>query len=400
MRTSARELPKFADAAAMVAALRPSAPVYCYRPHVLTARARAFVAGFPGDVLYAVKCNPEPLVVEALWAGGIRHFDTASLPEIEGVRSLYSDAACYFMHPVKGREAIQSAHVMHGIRHFVVDHPDELAKIIQETGGDPRIVIMVRLATARGAAVYDLGGKFGCSVEQGAELMRLASAHGLKCGLCFHVGSQCMTPGSYLAALRLVRACIAQSGVDPVVVDVGGGFPTGYVGHEPPPLSDYMETIRDGLNAVGLPAGCAVWCEPGRGLVADGASLVVRVEMRRDGQLYLNDGLYGSLCDLKFPGIHMAMRVIRDGRFHEGPTAPFGLFGPTCDCWDQMPGPYLLPEDVREGDWIEIGQCGAYTTATRTAFNGFLADTFVTVEDGAFLPSATMRPPSQTQVAA
>ncbi len=386
-------LPAFADAAAMVAALRPESPVYCFRPHILTARAREFVAAFPGDVLYAVKCNPEPLVLDALWAGGIRHFDTASLVEIETVRGRFPDAACHYMHPVKSRESIRAARLRHGIRHYVVDHADELDKLVAETGGDASIVVVVRLATARGAAVYDLGGKFGCTVEQGADLMRRAAARGLRVGVCFHVGSQCMNPGSYTAALRLVRACIDLSGVEPAVIDVGGGFPTSYVGHEPPPLSDYMDAIRAGLKVVSPPEGCAVWCEPGRGMVANGASLVVRVEMRRDGHLYLNDGVYGSLCDLKFPGIHMAMRVIRDGRFHDREMAPFGLFGPTCDCYDQMPGPYMLPADVREGDWIEIGQCGAYTTATRTPFNGFLAERFVTVADAAFLPTPAMVPP-------
>ncbi|QJE72658.1 type III PLP-dependent enzyme [Aerophototrophica crusticola] len=390
----------FADAAAMVAALKPEEPVYCYRPHELTRRARAFVDSFPGEVLYAVKCNPEPLVVRALWEGGIRHFDTASLPEIAEVRALYPEAGCYYMHPVKSRESIRAAYDQHGIRHYVVDHPDELEKLSDCTGRAGDVVVMVRLATARGAAVYDLGGKFGCTVEQGAALLSAAKDRGLRAGVCFHVGSQCLTPTSYLAALKLVRQCLDMAGVEPAVIDVGGGFPTEYVGSDAPPLGDFMEAIRQGLNGIRRPADCCIWCEPGRGMVASGASLVVRVEMRRDGFLYLNDGVYGSLCDLKFPGIHLPMRVVRPGGQPSAELAPFGLFGPTCDCYDQLPGPYMLPADVREGDWIEIGQAGAYTTATRTRFNGFFAGHAVIVQDEPFLPTAPMRPNEAARLAA
>ena len=392
-------LPTYADAAAMVAALKPEDPVYCFRPHVLTENARRFVAAFPGDVLYAVKCNPEDLVLDALIAGGIRHFDTASLVEIETVKGRMADAGCYFMHPVKQRGAIRAAYGRHGVRHFVVDHPDELDKVVQETDGARDVIAVVRLATARGAAVYDLGGKFGTTVELGAELLRKAAGLGLKSGISFHVGSQCLMPSSYTAALRLVGECFEAAGTEPSVIDVGGGFPTHYVGSEPPPLADYMEAIRAGLEGIRRPADCALWCEPGRGLVASGASLVVKVELRRGEHLYINDGVYGSLADLKFPGILFPMRVIRPGGEATGEPAPFSLFGPTCDCFDSLAGPYMLASDVREGDWIEIGQAGAYTTATRTNFNGFYAGRFVVVEDRAFLPEQRMVPPPHARAA-
>ncbi|MFM2045211.1 MAG: hypothetical protein RLY86_3787 [Pseudomonadota bacterium] len=393
-------LPVHADAAAMIAALRPVDPVFCFRPKVLTARAREFVDGFPGEVLYAVKCNPEPHVLQALWDGGVRHFDTASLPEITDVKRQFPSAGCYFMHPVKGREAIREAYEQFGVRHFVVDHPDELAKVSDCTGRARDVVIMVRLATARGAAVYDLGGKFGCTVEQGAELLAGAKALGLRAGVCFHVGSQCMTPQSYIAALGLVARALDLAGVEPAVIDVGGGFPTRYVGPEAPPLAEFFAAIDRGMAGIRRPADCRLWCEPGRGMVAGGASVVVRVELRRDRQLYINDGLYGSLADLKFPGIHFPMRVIRPGGTPSATLAPFGFFGPTCDCYDQLQGPYMLADDVREGDFIEIGQAGAYTTVTRTWFNGFFAGTYVEVQDPPLLPQRTMRPPDMVRAAA
>jgi ornithine decarboxylase len=59
----------------------------------------------------------------------------------------------------------------------------------------------------------------------------------------------------------------------------------------------------------------------------------------------------------------------------------FTLFGPTCDPNDRLPKLFRLPEDVREGDWLEISQLGAYSNALQSNFNGFSADTYVEVED-------------------
>lgn len=383
----------FADAASMVAELQPENPVYCVRPHVLRDAARRFVSAFPGRVLYAVKCNAEPMFLDALHDGGVRDFDTASLVEVELIAGRYADAHRHFMHPVKRRAAIGQSYRRYGVRHFVVDHPDELDKIIGEIGVDPDVVILVRVATARGAAVYDLGGKFGCGIDEAATLLDAASERGYRVGICFHVGSQCLTPASYTAALRLVAEVLARTSARIGVLDVGGGFPSAYVGVSPPPLEDYIAAIRDGVAALNLPEECELWSEPGRALVAEGASLVVRVELRRDHQLYINDGVYGSLSDLNIPGIQFPMRALRPGGEFAPEVAPFSLFGPTCDTVDVMRGPYLLPADIREGDYIEIGQAGAYTTALRTRFNGFHADRFVEVTDDPFLPTPDMAVP-------
>lgn len=113
---------QFNDVRAVVRALQPSYPVYCLRPDLLAETARRFISMFPGIVLYAVKCNPHPLVLDVLYRAGIRHFDTASLPEIAQICEAYPDAHAYFMHPVKGRAVIESAYAVYGIRHFVVDH--------------------------------------------------------------------------------------------------------------------------------------------------------------------------------------------------------------------------------------------------------------------------------------
>jgi len=124
METRKPENRRFVDARAMVAALQPSYPVYCLKPAALIEAAQRFIDLFPGRVLYAVKCNPHPRVLRTLWAGGIRHFDTASLSEIAMVREIFREAGIYFMHPVKGRAVIKTAWRVYGVDHCIVDHPE------------------------------------------------------------------------------------------------------------------------------------------------------------------------------------------------------------------------------------------------------------------------------------
>lgn len=353
---------------AVVAALRPEEPLHCLRPHAVTTAARAFVAAFPGDVLYAVKCNAEPTMLRAIAAGGVTHFDCASEAEVRLVRSLFPEAVIHFMHPVKARGAIRNAWQLHGVRDFVLDTDDELTKILQETGGGD-LGLVVRLALPKGNAAYDLSGKFGATPMEAAALLRAARPHATRLGLSFHVGSQCLDPAAWTRALALAAEVIAVAGVAVEIVDVGGGFPVAYPGSEPPALAAFMDAIRAG--AALLPKGVRLWAEPGRALVAGGASVVVQVQSRRGDALYVNDGVYGALSDAGAPGFRFPHRLLRlDGAAAEV-TRTFTLFGPTCDSADVMRGPWTLPADVAEGDWIEIGQLGAYGTALRTAFNGF-----------------------------
>jgi ornithine decarboxylase len=367
---------------AVVARERPPEPLVCLRPAAISFASRRFVAAFPGDVLYAVKCNPEPRVLRAVWAGGVRHFDCASLPEIALVRKLLPQSEVHFMHPVKARHAIHAAFHEHGVIDFAFDSADELEKILQETvpvglvGAPPTLGLFVRLAVTQGGA-YDLSGKFGVNAADAAALLRAARPHAARLGIAFHVGSQCLDPAVYAAALQLAAEAVAQSEVPIDVVDVGGGFPVSYPDAVPPPLEAYMAAIADGAQA--FPAA-RLWAEPGRALVAPGASVVVQVELRRGEALYFNDGVYGSLSDAGRPGFRFPTRRIRpdmpDGE--DTPLRAFSLFGPTCDSADHMKGPFLLPEDIDEGDWIELGQLGAYGACLRTKFNGF--DTGATVE--------------------
>lgn len=367
---------------AMVAELRPEEPVHCIRPGVLAATAAGFIAAFPGDTLYAVKCNPDPAVLRALWAGGVRHFDCASPAEIALVRQMFPSAEIHFMHPVKARGAIREAWLRHGVRDFVLDSGAELAKILEETaatGLAGGLGLVVRLALPKGGAVLDLSGKFGAETDEAVALLRAARPHAARLGVAFHVGSQCLDPLAWRAALAVAGSVIGAAGVAIDIVDVGGGFPVAYPDAELPPLGAYMAEIEESVARLDLP-GAQLWAEPGRALVADAGSVVVQVQARRGDMLFINDGVYGSLADAGALGFRYPARSLRAS---EAPLVGFGLFGPTCDAADVMRGPFFLPADMAEGDWIEIGQLGAYGACLRTGFNGFDRARIVEVDDAA-----------------
>ena len=372
----------------LVAVERPEEPMHCLRPATIAATARTFVDAFPGDVLYAVKCNPEPAVLRAVRAGGVRHFDCASLAEVTLVRQMFADAEIHFMHPVKARRAIREAWARHGVRDFVLDGADELAKILHETAATAvsgELGLIVRLALPKGAAVLDLSGKFGAGPEAAVDLLRAARGHAARLGVSFHVGSQCLDPLAWRDALHLVGEVVGHAGVTLDIVDVGGGFPVSYPDVEPPPLGAFLAEIEAGFEHLGLPQA-RLWAEPGRALVAGGGSVVVHVQQRRGDTLYVNDGVYGSLADAGHLGFRYPVRLIRPG----GAVATtqqtgFTLFGPTCDSADAMRGPFMLPADMAEGDWIEIGQLGAYSSCLRTGFNGFDRARMVEVRDAPLL---------------
>jgi len=369
---------------ALVASLRPEEPVHCIRPDVLADTAAAFVDAFPGDVLYAVKCNPDPAVLRALWDGGVRHFDCASPNEIVLVRQMFAAAHIHFMHPIKARGAIREAWARHGVRDFVLDSDAELTKVLDETaatGVSGELGLIVRLALPKGGAVLDLSGKFGAEAENAVALLRAARPHAARLGVAFHVGSQCLDPLAWRRAMEIAGEIVRAAGVAIEIVDVGGGFPVAYPDVEPPPLGAFMAEIEDGFERLGLP-GARLWAEPGRALVAAGGSVVVQVQARRGGALYINDGVYGSLADAGTLNFRYPARLIRpDGVAPSEMETGFSLFGPTCDSADTMRGPFFLPEDVQEGDWIEIGQLGAYGACLRTGFNGFDRARIVEVAD-------------------
>ncbi len=379
------KLPNFPSVEEVVNTLKPSYPVYCLRPQTIRASAKLFLDHFPGRVMYAVKCNPNIEVMRLLYGAGIRHFDTASPREIALVRENFKDADCYYMHPVKGRAAIQLAHEVYRVDHYAIDHVDELQKIIDITGGGDASVILVRVKTPQHKALFKLADKFGCEVDEAVELLRRVEKSGFQPGLAFHVGSQCQEPEAYASALQVIDKVIQAAGVNLHYLDVGGGFPVDYVNDIPQPLTDYFDVIKRSVSQLNLRRDCTLMCEPGRALVASGCTLIVQVHLRKGSNLYINDGVYHSLSETMVCGLELPMRVIRKVA-SEAELIPFRIYGPTCDCTDVLQKTVLLPCDVHEGDWIEIGQAGAYSNSMSTQFNGFYPETFVTVDSPPLLP--------------
>ncbi|MEX1108405.1 MAG: type III PLP-dependent enzyme [Dongiaceae bacterium] len=374
------DFPHFRSPAEMVAAWRPDEPVYCIDRPSLVGAAQRFVSLFPGHVLYAVKCNPLPFVLDALYQGGIRHFDTASIAEIELVGRRFPGVQGHFMHPVKSPQAIRRAFDEFGVRHYVIDHAAEIDKMIAVLGNDRReTVTLVRLATPSKGAKFNLSAKFGATPDKTVSLLRALVDAGFQPGLCFHVGSQCLDPEAWTLALDLVGTVLRQSGVAIRCLDVGGGFPAAYVGETPPPLETFIDVIARGVAKLALPADCILMCEPGRALVAPAMSLIARVELATGEAIHLNDGIYGSLIGATI-GIRWPIALIRPDGPAANDTRGFRVYGPTCDNLDTLPYEFELPVDVRTGDYVRIDRLGAYAVALRTGFNGFLPNRFVTVD--------------------
>lgn len=373
------------SALALVLADQPELPVHCLRPEAAKKAADFFVRSFPGDVLYAVKANPHPLIIDAVHAAGIRSFDVASLPEVELVASRCPDARLAFMHPVKSRAAIRKAYFDYGVRIFSLDSLDELDKIIKETNGAKDLHLVVRVAVSSDYAQHKLGGKFGVSGQEAVQLLRQARSACEELGVSFHVGSQCMRPEAYRAAMEIVSDLIRQAQVTVDIVDVGGGFPVAYPQLSPPPLKTYVEEIAAAFESMPVLENADLWCEPGRAICAEAGSHIVRVELRKGDALYLNDGAYGALFDAAHDGLVYPTRVLRAKKGPRRVLKPFKLYGPTCDSIDTLKGPFLLPSDVREGDYVEFGQTGAYGAALATRFNGFGEYVEAIVEDAPLL---------------
>jgi ornithine decarboxylase len=359
------------SALALVLGSKPDLPVHCIRPRAAKTAAAWFLENFPGDVLYAVKANPHPIVLDAVYAAGVRWFDVASLPEVELVAKRFPDAKLAFMHPVKSRLSIRRAYFDYGVRIFALDSHEELQKIIAETNGANDLHLIVRLAVTGDYAQHKLSGKFGAASATAVMLLREARAIAGELGVSFHVGSQCMRPEAYRVAMATVGDIIRQAGVTVDIVDVGGGFPAAYPGLTPPPLETYVAAIREAFEEMPVLGNADLWCEPGRALCAEAGSHILRVELRKGDALYLNDGGYGALFDAAHDGLVYPARLLRAKGGPRRPLRAFRLYGPTCDSIDAMAGPFFLPSDVAEGDYIEFGLTGAYGGALATRFNGF-----------------------------
>ena len=372
---------KFKSVDELVNQLRPIEPVYCIRKRSIQLASKYFQSKFSGKVLYAVKTNPNPLVLKTIVESGIENFDVASIKEIEAIKKISPNANCSFMHTVKNRENIKEAYFNHGIKTFSLDAKDELIKIIESTNQAKDLELLVRVSVSNEHAEIDLSKKFGAISAEAVGLLRLAKQYAKRVGLSFHVGSQCMHPISYTKGISEIGNIINKTKIVPDIINIGGGFPTIYPDLVPQSLDNYFNEIKKGLINLKLEKLPEIICEPGRAIVAESGSTIVRVNLRKKQKLYINDGTYGTLFDAGVPNIVYPSKLITNGRIVSKKFTSFDFFGPTCDGMDYMKGPFILPNNIKENDYIELGQLGAYGLTFRTHFNGFYSDNIFEVED-------------------
>ena len=378
---------KFKSVEELVNQLRPDKPVYCIRKKSILSASKFFQKNFPGKILYAVKTNPHPEVIKTLLKSGINQFDVASVEEIKAVRKFDQVSKCSFMHTIKSREDISEAYFKHGVKTFALDTKDELIKIIESTSNAKDLELFVRVAVSNEHAEIDLSKKFGAINSEAAGLLRLVKQHSKKIGLSFHVGSQCMHPISYSKGISEIANIIKKTKIVPDYLNIGGGFPTIYPDLIPPSLESYFDEIKKGLENLKIEKLPEIICEPGRALVAESGSTIVRVNLRKKQKLYINDGTYGTLFDAGTPNIVFPSKMIKDNsnKIISKKLTAFDFYGPTCDSMDYMKGPFLLPNNIKENDYIELGQLGSYGLTFRTQFNGFYSDKIYEVEDNAIM---------------
>ena len=374
---------KFKSVEELVSQLKPEKPVYCLRKKSILSASKFFQNNFPGKILYAVKTNPHSEVIKTLVKSGIDQFDVASIEEIKSVKKFSLSAKCSFMHTVKSRESITEAYFKYGVKTFALDTKDELIKIIESTGNAKDLELFVRVSVSNEHAEIDLSKKFGALNSEATGLLRLVKQHSNKIGLSFHVGSQCMHPISYTKGINEIGNIIKKTKIIPDYINVGGGFPTIYPDLIPQSLNNYLNEIKKGLKNLKLKKLPEIICEPGRALVAESGSTIVRINLKKKQKLYINDGTYGTLFDAGTPNIVFPSKMIKDNsnKIISKKLTAFDFYGPTCDSMDYMKGPFLLPNNIKENDYIELGQLGAYGLTFRTQFNGFFSDEIYEVED-------------------
>ena len=374
---------KFKSVEELISQLKPDKPVYCIRKNSILSVSKFFQKKFPGKILYAVKTNPHPTVIKTLIKSGIDQFDVASIDEIKAVRKFSQSTKCSFMHTVKSRESISEAYFKYGVKTFSLDTKDELIKIIESTSNAKDLELFVRVSVSNEHAEIDLSKKFGALNSEATGLLRLVKQHAKKIGLSFHVGSQCMHPISYAKGITEIGNIIKKTKIIPDYINVGGGFPTIYPDLIPQSLENYFDEIKKGLKNLKLDNLPEIICEPGRALVAESGSTIVRVNLRKKQKLYINDGTYGTLFDAGTPNIVFPSKMIKDysNKIISKKLTAFDFFGPTCDSMDYMKGPFLLPNNIKENDYIELGQLGSYGLTFRTQFNGYYSNEIYEVED-------------------
>ena len=354
----------------------PDAPVLYFAPEVLQATARRFIDGFAGLVTYAVKANDHEAVLTNLVNAGLTAFDVASPLEMARVRRVAPDAVLHYHNPVRSVAEITEA-VGHGIASWSVDCPRELQKLADVPRAGTEIAVRLRLPVA--GAAYDFGEKFGADPDQAVALLQQARDMGFETSLTFHPGTQCADPQAWAVYIVEAADVARRAGVTLKRLNVGGGFAAHRSGPAPDLEAIFDRIAAETIRAFGEDAPALV-CEPGRAMVAEAFTLAVRVKTVRDTAVFLNDGIYGALTELRDIGVPDRISVLRpDGAAVESDMERKVVYGPTCDSLDRLPDPVALPAQIGEGDFVMIKAMGAYSSSLSTGFNGYGLQEMVTV---------------------
>jgi len=355
-------------------------PILCFSPARAKAANRRFATAFPGETTFAVKSAPHTELISSLSKAGMTAFDVASPAEMELVRNVAPSAELNYNNPIKSDSELRRAVETFGVRHTTIDDFVGLDQLKAHVADRAGFVVAVRIAPEDNNALHDFRGKFGTDPETAAQLLKAVAQAGFAPALSFHPGSQCTSPKAYTGLIARCAEIARNADVAIVSLNVGGGFPAPYIGSGASSLSVFLADIRAALTKH-FPRGVRFFCEPGRAIAAPSFSLLARVKHRRtNGDVFMNDGIYGGLMELSQIPIRLPVRAWRNARPHKGKLTPMRLFGPTCDPMDVLPDAIDLPENIAVGDWIEFALAGAYCTATSTRFNGFGRHTVVSVE--------------------
>ncbi|MGV3650666.1 MAG: hypothetical protein ACO1OK_04530 [Devosia sp.] len=364
----------YPSTSALIAAEAPDFPSFLFSERELVKAKKVFKKGFDGLLTYAVKCNPSPHIIEVLHREGLKAFDVASNTEMALIQQYAPGAVMHYNNPIKSRREIERAYEEFGVRSFTIDHPAQLDQLAAVVAPSRDVEVTTRFKAGKALKSYDFGTKFGV-LEQGAvEITQMVSQMGYAPSLCFHVGSQCEDAYAYERHIAAAARIASESNIELKRLNIGGGFPAPYPTSSAPPMDYYFDTIRTAVEDNFGKSAPELIAEPGRAMVTSSTSLLLRVKHQRGGlSVYVNDGAYGALMEVKFMDFTPPVRVWRGARVHDndGQFEGFTIFGPTCDSYDVLPQTFMLPSDIDEDDWIEFGLMGAYTQASLTPFNGF-----------------------------
>ncbi len=364
----------YPNTSALIAHEEPDYPSFLFSSKELTRSVKVFKKGFDGLLTYAVKCNPSPHILQQLHKQGIKAYDVASNTEMALIRDNCPGAVMHYNNPIKSKREIQRAYEEFGIRSFTIDHPQQLDQLAAIVTPSADVEVTTRFKAGKALKSYDFGIKFGVMEQSAGEIVSLVKEMGFTPSLCFHVGSQCEDAYAYERHIAAAARIAQESNIELKRLNIGGGYPAPYPTSTAPPMDHYFETIATAVKDNFGNTPPELICEPGRALVTSSTSLLLRVKHQRGGQsVYLNDGAYGSLMEVKFMHFTPPVRVWRGPRHHDnnGEFSDFTIWGPTCDSYDVLPQIFTLPSDIDEDDWVEFGLMGAYTQASLTPFNGF-----------------------------